>query len=374
MKKDNSLKQAARWVARMFGYKAENKFARVLWYVFATCAAIAALLLAASLIENLVFGLSDLRQRRERDRMENSATYLHDYGNQYASPFVIYHDGYPGYLYNTILGHRTTTGIQWICKSSDGDSLAVFCSSTKGKRGYFNRFTGEVAVPAQYEKAWIFSEGMACVLDKGMLHFIDHKGQPLMGKEFPYTMLIDDYCFHNGLCSMLGENNRIGLIDKQGNWVVAPEYYGMSYDNMGFWYVRDGDWNDGLLDAKGELLLPTEYKNIVIVHEDSCILTRHPNHIHQVLDFKCNVINPCDYIEVNKIVYVPDGDGDNTEIVANCRKYRTTENYYGLMDKDGNILTPSVFSDITAIGPDRYHCRGPHGSVILNGKGEACGK
>ncbi|MCR4848098.1 MAG: WG repeat-containing protein, partial [Bacteroidales bacterium] len=67
-----------------------------------------------------------------------------------------------------------------------GDSLSVFCSSTKGKRGYFNRFTGEVAVPAQYEKAWIFSEGMACVLDKGMLHFIDHKGQPLMGKEFPY--------------------------------------------------------------------------------------------------------------------------------------------------------------------------------------------
>ena len=31
------IKKAARWVARMFGYKAENKFARGLWYVFATC-------------------------------------------------------------------------------------------------------------------------------------------------------------------------------------------------------------------------------------------------------------------------------------------------------------------------------------------------
>lgn len=34
------LKKAARWVARMFGYKADTKFGRILWYVFATCACV----------------------------------------------------------------------------------------------------------------------------------------------------------------------------------------------------------------------------------------------------------------------------------------------------------------------------------------------
>ena len=43
------IKQAARWVARMFGYKAENKFARVVWYVFATCSALVAVYVTVAL-------------------------------------------------------------------------------------------------------------------------------------------------------------------------------------------------------------------------------------------------------------------------------------------------------------------------------------
>ena len=261
MRKDNSFKQAARWVAKMFGYKAENKYARGVWYVFATSAAIFALIFTTALVFEVFDLVKDSCEDAKYERMVNSPTYLHDYCNQYVSPYVIYHDGYPGYLYNTLQGHRTVTGVQWICKSSDGDSIAVYCTNEEHKRGYFNRFTGEEVVQAQFEKAWIFSEGVACVYDKGTLHFIDHKGKALMGKVFPYTPRIDDYCFHNGLCQMLGDNNRIGLIDNQGNWAVEPEYYQMSYDTKGFWLVQDREWNYGLLDAKGQLLLPIEYDN-----------------------------------------------------------------------------------------------------------------
>ena len=50
MAKQNSfIRRAARWVARMFGYKAENKYARGVWYVFATCAAIITLYVAVVL-------------------------------------------------------------------------------------------------------------------------------------------------------------------------------------------------------------------------------------------------------------------------------------------------------------------------------------
>lgn len=377
MKKDNSLKQAARWVARMFGYKAENKFARGLWYVFATAASVVTLIIAATLVEAVIQCVKEYRSDRRCERMENSPTYLHDYRNQYVSPYVIYHDGYPGYLYNTTLGHRTLLGVQWICKSSDGDSLAVYCTNDERKRGYFNRFTGDVVVPAQFEKAWVYSEGVACVYDKGKLHFIDHKGQTLMDKEFPYTGRIDDYCFHNGLCSMLGDGNRIGLIDKQGNWVVSPQYYEMTYDTKGFWLVQDRDWRYGLLDANGEMLLPIEYIRIAIHQDDSCIFVRNLDHLDQVLDFNCNVVNSCNYVKVEKMEYTTDKYDEYYGLipaVANCQKYCTSEYYYGLMDKDGNVITPPCYSDITAIGPDRYHCEGPYGAVILDSKGKECGK
>jgi hypothetical protein len=381
MKKDNFFRKAARWVARMFGYKAENKYARAVWYVFATSASIVTLLLAAGLIENLAFGISDMRQWRERERIENSPTYLHNYRNQYVSPYVIYHDGFPGYLYNTILGRRTATGIKWVCDSSDGDSLSVFCTNKEEpKRGYFNRYTGEVVVPAQFDKAWIFSEGVACVLDKGVLYFIDHKGHSLMDKVFPFTPCINDYCFHRGLCSMKGDNNLIGLVDKQGNWVVDPSYYEMYYDKKGFWIIRDREWNYGLLDAQGKMLLPMEYSHIYINHDESCIRAQRLDHSIQVFDFDGNIINSCDYDGIDKIRYAIDEYdecGSSNPALVKCLKYYVyvyDDYYYGLMDKKGNILTPPSYTEITAIDPDRYFCDSPRGAVILDSKGKECGK
>ena len=371
------IKQAARWVAKMFGYKAENKFARVVWYVFATSAALLALYVAVALTIGIIDKAGYAVYNFKYHRRDHNPTYLHDFSNEYVSPYVIYHSSCPTYLYNATTGRRTATDIRWICKSSDGDSLTCFSTVEDQKRGYFNRFTGEVVIPAQYDKAWIFSEGVACVLDKGVLHFIDHKGQTLMGKGFPYTERIDDYCFHNGLCQMLGDDNRIGLIDKQGNWVVDPEYYEIEYDTKGFWLVRDRKWNYGLLDAKGQMLLPVEYNNITIHHGDSCIFVRRLDHLNQVLDFECNIINPCNFDEVEKMEYSTDEydeEGVMKSATANCLRYRTIDWNYGLMDKNGNMITPPSYSSITAIGPDRYHCDGPNGSVILDSKGNECGE
>ena len=194
---------------------------------------------------------------------------------------------------------------------------------------------------------------------------------------FPYTERIDGYCFHNGLCCMLSDNNRIGLIDRQGNWVVSPEYYEMSYDTKGFWIVKDRDRHYGLLDAAGKMLLPVEYGYINIHHQDSCIFENHLSGLSQVLDFGCNVINPCNYTEVGKLTYQTDEidvEGSWKLATATCLMYSTGYWNYGLMDRNGNIITPPLYSDIEAIGPDRYYCEGPYGSVILDSKGRECGE
>ena len=197
--KEGGIRKAARWVARMFGYKAENKYARGVWYVFATAAAVVTLYVAVALTLVIIQEVDRHMLDRQSKREANDPTFLHNYRNTYVSPYVVHHDGSPNYLYNMRTGRRTLTGINWIVKSSDGDSLACFSSGydRERKRGYFNVFTGEPVIPAQYDKAWIFSDGLACVYEKGMLHFIDHEGKTAIDKEFPYGIRNDDYCFHD---------------------------------------------------------------------------------------------------------------------------------------------------------------------------------
>lgn len=373
------IKKAARWAACMFGYKAENKYARGVWYVFATAAAVVTLYVAVALTLVIIQEVDRYKYNRQSKREANDPTFLHDYRNTYVSPYIVHHDGSPNYLYNMRTGRRTLTGINWFVKSSDGDSLACFSSGydRERKRGYFNVFTGDPVIPAQFDKAWIFSDGLACVYEKGMLHFIDHDGKKVMEKEFPYGIRNDDYCFHNGLCIMYDENGRFGLIDKQGEWVVEPQYYEIEYDTKGFWLVQDCDWNYGLLDAKGQMLLPVEYGNITVHHDDSCIFTRHLNHVNQVLDFECNVLNNCNYMSVEMLEYNNgeyDENGDLKTYPANCMEYFTTELYCGLMDKQGNIITPPIYSRIEAISANRYHCDWAYGSVILDDKGREVGE
>ena len=77
MKKDNFFKRSARWVARMFGYKAENKFARVVWYVFATSASIVALYVAVVFTIHIIDELGDVRNDNKHRRLPRKSKPCH---------------------------------------------------------------------------------------------------------------------------------------------------------------------------------------------------------------------------------------------------------------------------------------------------------
>lgn len=379
MKKENFLKQVAQWVARMFGYKAETRFGRIVWYVLSTTAAIIVLIIAIVLIINAFLEFNDWRSDRAYNRRQNDVTYLHDdYSNVYVSPYVIHHDGSPSYLYNTVEGRRTITGVQWICKSAD-DSLTVY--GQNNKRGYFNMFTGKPVIPAQYEKAWVFSEGVAWVMRQGELYLIDHNGNDVVGKAFPFTEQIDCYCFHRGICPMLGSNGRIGFIDKQGDWVIEPVLRYVNHDDNGFWIGYDSDDNYGVYTEGGDILLPFEFDYIRIDYSDDYIKARTLDHVDQVYDFEGHLVNACSFDQISKLEFESDEFEYQTyleeyvrkTVPANCMSYMSSDYHYGLMDKNGNIITPPLYDDIDAIAKDRYFCSSDKGSVILDDKGRECG-
>ena len=75
------------------------------------------------------------------------------------------------------------------------DTLTVF-TDKENKRGYLNTKTGKIALPAQWDHAWVFSEGVGDGAARH--HFLPlrcdlHVG-PEIGAEFARTLLWRNSC------------------------------------------------------------------------------------------------------------------------------------------------------------------------------------
>lgn len=125
---------------------------------------------------------------------------------------------------NTETGEVTAENIKfdWTA-SSPNDSLGVFCSG--GKRGYYNSYTGKIVVPAQYRRAWIFSEGLAAVQKNGMIGFINRRGEVTIPFMFPYHgNPLSEFVFDNGHCIVADTTGKCGVINRKGEWIIQPKY------------------------------------------------------------------------------------------------------------------------------------------------------
>jgi hypothetical protein len=106
--------------------------------------------------------------------------------------------------------------------------------SIDAKWGYIDT-QGELAIPAAFEMAGSFSEGLAPVVvntgDPGSilskLGFIDTSGTLAIAPEFQLSPMISNPLlagFHNGLAAVRDAQGRMGFIDKRGQYVIAPVY------------------------------------------------------------------------------------------------------------------------------------------------------
>lgn len=223
----------------------------------------------------------------------------------------------------------------------DNDSLAVFCY--EDKRGYFNSYTGQVAIQPQYRRAWFFSCGLAGVQKDGMIGFIDHQGNTVIDFKFPYYgNPLSEFVFHDGVCVVANDKGLCGVIDTLGNWLIQPEYKSIS-----------------------------TYKDYAIVTNPGSLL---------MVDYSGNIIDD------NLVGYVVALEYDVTE------RYVTTDGtvgvieeslstgmfaYYvgglcGLMDSQGKRITQPLYDYLEAESNDLFSAslRGSGARVILNRQGK----
>lgn len=116
-------------------------------------------------------------------------------------------------------GKLITDSVDWVYNDLSGECIVPF--SRNDKRGYVNIKECTIHIAPKYDHAWVFREGLAAVELKSSLFFIDMNGMP---KIEGYNYISNkDFYFNNGF-SMAGKDSLVGLIDKQGKWIISPTY------------------------------------------------------------------------------------------------------------------------------------------------------
>ena len=376
--------QALGWFLGLFGYKRDGKFAKCVWGLFATSGAIIMAFFA------LVIICAGVEVAYEHWFKGHDCDDEYCYHSEYVSRDIYFHnteDG-KGYIYNKRTGEKLIKHIAWIAKPTDKDSL--ICFSDGKKRGYFSKNTGKVVIEPKYSHAWIFSEGLASVEEDGYIKFVDGTGKVVIDKKMAYIPDMQGYVFHGGYCVVdTDDGEQCGLMDKKGN-IVLPLEYGSIYPTNDFklWRLQKGN-EMAVLDSDLKPILPLSECSIYI--GDGTIDVTLPDHTMRKYDMAGTLINDF-YIasfrmleyEKEEIVYrknttVDAGDNIVEELeeyyhpkaTARLRAYVAGDGFEGLMTADGHKVTMPLYKDIEAIANDLYLCTSTnYDKVIVNGKGE----
>ena len=387
----------ANWFTVILGMRDDSRYGRFLRRAVGSCFAFLMLLLA------IAAGWDFCRTACYRLALDWRSDDSY-YNTQYISRSVTYYTYYDegGYL-KTSDGKKTITDIKWIAKPLGMDSL--ICYSDGKKRGYFNMFTGKPVIEPQYDHAWIFSDGLASVDDDGWIKFIDASGKVVIDPKIPYIPGTDGYVFHNDRCIIHNDRrDRFGMIDKQGKWVLKPEYFSI-YPSGKYWvipeyfsiypsgkyWVIDNGIGKSVLDSTLNTVIPFTKGRVWVCDEYICVTLS--SHIMQRYNLNGELINDFYINDVSRLTYesdelryttsrnyneegtltseTEDAEPQSVEKMAKCRRYEAESGWYGLMTADGKVITPPSYSEIKAIGYDTYLCKdNDEDGVILNGKGE----
>ena len=376
------LASIAEWFTVVLGMKDDSKYGKLIRRTVSTCFATIMLLVTVNVVWN--YG------RMAYNRLDwNTRGYIPSYNNQYLSRNLTFHEGYDynSYVFNRE-GEKVIKNIHWIAKPLGNDSLV--CYRAGKKRGYFNMFTGEIAIKPKYTHAWIFSDGLAAVEEDGWIKFIDATGRVVIDNHLPYLRNMDGYVFHNGYCAVYNEHgDRLGLIDKTGEWVLKPEYYSITpIDSL--WIVSNGK-EKGVLNASLKTIMPFVSPNLWI--SDGKIYASMEDHSIRTYSLQGELIENFHIsgtaqlmYETNEVYYATsknynedgnlvnetsDSDIITRQAVAHCLRYQAAFDWYGLMTSDGHIVTPPLYREIEAMGPDLYLCKTDFQyGIVLNGKGQ----
>ena len=262
-------------------------------------------------------------------------------------------------VYNRAERKEVEKGIDRVVLPVDGDSLTVFFR--KGLRGYLNANTGKVIIPEQYRRAWVFSEGLAAVVNEsGKIGFINKDNEvvlPFVNTYYPGRSA--DYLFYGGLCMMIDDEGKSGLIDTSGNWAVEAAYDYIWAPHHGKYRIVTLDDKYGVFDENLSLIFPIVYDHIEIADKESDGLLLTKGGIKQQVAYDGTIIQPFVFDGINDLYYtknispivMSDEDGCSSlrteaTILSDYLSYWIDGSCGVIRRSTGEVILPALYDDI----------------------------
>ncbi|MCM1176220.1 MAG: WG repeat-containing protein [Clostridium sp.] len=292
-----------------------------------------------------------------------------DYSKRLSDNIVTrkYNDGMTR-VYNMNTCKYTTRKLDWVADAPVRDTLTVF--SLNGKRGFLNVNDGRRVIEAQYDKAWVFSEGLAAVVKGTSIGFINSKNELVIPFGYYYSYRNGwtiDYIFRDSYCTMTDLRGACGLIDKEGNWVIEPRYDCIWAPNeTGFRIVKDGD-KYGLLNPELEFVLQIEYDCIGFAEDNAGIILSQNGRKWQT-DFSGNITRQF-IVDATDWIYIPDfhrDEEDESMVLSDYVRY-WIDGKVGVLHRDeGRIVIPAIYESVNMLSGSLFEVQlRQEGSFIL---------
>lgn len=253
-----------------------------------------------------------------------------------------------------------TPRLEWVADTPKSDSLTVFCDKN-GKRGFLNVKTGQIVIEGKYEYAWIFSEGLAAVVEPGgKMGFIDGTGEYVIAPELDYIKS-HDYVFKHNVCCIADRDGNQGLLSREGKWVLPQEYSFIDYIEATDMFVPEKDGKEGLLqNGSFEWVYPMEYDDIAWMDAPSgkgYILYKDFHSCHVAIDG--SVIDEFLVDDIQELMYMIKYNSDQADEYAISDQVISFRVYglWGVMDKHtGKVIVPAKYGDVEMISEHIIKC------------------
>ncbi len=286
----------------------------------------------------------------------------HDYDRKLSEDICVHHFGNSIVrVYNLKTREYVTPKLKWVSDIPERDSLTVFCDKD-GKRGFLNVNTGEIVIEGRYEHAWVFSEGLAAVVDpEGKMGFIDHAGKYVIAPELDY-FASHDYLFKHGVCCIADGDGNQGLLNREGQWVLPQEYSWIDYIAEVDMFIPAKDGKDGLIkNGSFEWVYPVEYDDIFwiespsgngfVLYKDFC--SKHVSVDGNIID--AFVVDGTEDLKYMIKCNGPD-EADEYAISDKVIAFRVYD-LYGVMDKHtGKVLVPAMYGSVDMASENIIKC------------------
>ena len=222
------------------------------------------------------------------------------------------------------------------------ENLARFQDYETGLWGYINE-SGEEVIPAQYEDAQDFSDGLAAVKVDGLYGFIDVTGEIVIDPQF--EGVASEFAY--GRCVMQADGMQ-GVIDQTGIIIVKPQYQLIEMYCESYFIVQSSEGEYGIIDRDGEVVVEYQDSEIYAVTDSGYYFVSGSDIENRDL--------MCDFTGNQYYVYKYYPERKLTKIYSDSKVEFSPDNaLWGLIDlENGEYIFDPIYESIFYTPGDNY--------------------